>query len=120
MLKRIRPPTLKLRMPQRTLQIIWMASNHCKIKISAYISCLIASSGQFNGDKTKYSAASPNLQALHKRGESDIFNQRLLYRETVWSTPLQWRANAQGHNWLAPHLSERRLAQRVPLSRDRP
>jgi hypothetical protein len=118
MLKRIRPPTLKLRMPHVT-------SNHCKIKSSAYISCLIAScliarSGQFNCDKTKYSAASPNLQALHKRGESDIFNQRLLYRETVWSTPLQWRANAQGHNWLAPHLSERRLAQRVPLSRDRP
>jgi hypothetical protein len=71
MLKRIRPPTLKLRMPHVT-------SNHCKIKSSAYISRLIARSGQFNGDKTKYSAASPNLQALHKRGESDIFNQRLL------------------------------------------
>jgi hypothetical protein len=116
MLKRIRPPTLKLRMPHVTNNL----SNHCKIKSSAHISCLIARSGQFNGDKTKYSAASPNLQALHKRGESDIFNQRLLYRETVWRTPLQWRANAQGHNWLAPHLSERRLAQRVPLSRDRP
>jgi hypothetical protein len=71
MLKRNRPPTLKLRMPPA-------ASNHCKIESSACISRLIARSGQFNGDKTKYSAASPNLQALHKRGESDIFNQRLL------------------------------------------
>jgi hypothetical protein len=45
-----------------------MASNHCKIESSACISRLIARSGQFSGDKTKYialpRAANPNLQAI--------------------------------------------------------
>jgi hypothetical protein len=53
----------------------------------SYSKDLIARSGQFSGDKTKYSAlpraASSNLQAPHKRGESDIFNQRLLYRVRI-------------------------------------
>ena len=92
-----------------------MASNHCKIESSACISRLIARSGQFSGDKTKYSAlpsaASSNLQGPHKSGESDIFNQTAVSCAYMSCRP----AKIQWHLVISPsYFFRRRGAEGQP------